>query len=150
MKLYLETSVWSYLLANHMPRERDVTQRLIDSSPGRNDLFISALVLDELNATRDEYRRRTLVEKLNDAQPEKLSENDEIVAVSSKIIELGILTERSEDDAIHIAFAVVHEMDALVSWDTGHIVRLKTRRGVSAVCRLLGYREVELVTPAEV
>lgn len=149
MKLYLETSVWSYLLADHMPRERDATRRLIESAPGRHDLFVSPLVLDELNATRDETRRRTLLEKLNDAQPSKLPENDAIEAVSSKIIELGILTERSEDDAIHIAYSVVHEMDALVSWDTGHIVRLKTRRGVSAVCRLLGYREVELVTPEE-
>ena len=41
-------------------------------------------------------------------------------------------------------------MDALVSWDTGDIVRLKTRRGVSALCRLMGYREIDLVTPEEV
>lgn len=150
MKLYIDSSVWSYLFADHMPYQQTVTKRFLESSEGQHDLFISPLVLYELNATPDEGRRRKLLQAVNDAEPTKLLQDSRVEAVSGKLIDLGILTARSEGDAAHIATAIVWGMDALVSWDTRHIVRLKTKRGASAVCRLLGYPALELVTPAEV
>ena len=44
----------------------------------------------------------------------------------------------------------MHERDLLVSWNFEHLVKLKTRVGVNAVNRLVGYREIEIVSPEEV
>jgi len=49
-----------------------------------------------------------------------------------------------------LAIAVVQELDVLVSWNFEHLVKLKTRVGVNGLNRLLGYHEIELVSPEEV
>ncbi len=41
-------------------------------------------------------------------------------------------------------------MDLLLSWNFKHIVKMKTRRMVSATTRLAGYKEIEIWTPEEV
>jgi predicted nucleic acid-binding protein len=149
LKLYADTSIFSYLFAEHLPQKQAVTRDFLQHAQREGDLFVSPLVVKELNATPDESLRQRLIRSLDEAGPTLLAHLEAVNHVSLLILDLGILTERSENDAIHIAYAIAHGMDALVSWDTRHIVRLKTRRGVSAVCRLLGYREVELVTPEE-
>ena len=60
-----------------------------------------------------------------------------------------LIPPRYLDDALHIATAVVHEMDVVVSWNFEHLVKLKTRLGVNGLNRLLGYREIEIVSPEE-
>ena len=44
----------------------------------------------------------------------------------------------------------MHELGVLVSWNFEHLVKLKTRVGVNGLNRLLGYREIEIVSPEEV
>jgi predicted nucleic acid-binding protein len=146
----VEPSVWNYLFAHHLAEKKALTHHFFQTARHAHKVYISPLVFDELEATPDEEHRRELLDALDDQDALLLAPNPKVVEVSREILDLDILTKRSENDAIHIAYAIVHGMDALVSWDTGHIVRLKTRRGVSAVCRLLGYREVELVTPEEI
>lgn len=46
--------------------------------------------------------------------------------------------------------AVVHDFDVVVSWNFEHLVKLKTRLGVNGLNRMLGYREIEIVSPEEV
>jgi predicted nucleic acid-binding protein len=38
--LYLDTSVWSYLLADHLPREQAITRSLIETAPARHELYV--------------------------------------------------------------------------------------------------------------
>lgn len=54
------------------------------------------------------------------------------------------------NDALHLAAAVVHEFDVVISWNFEHLVKLKTRQAVNGLNRLLGYREIEIVSPEEV
>jgi predicted nucleic acid-binding protein len=150
VKLYVESTVWNYLFADHMPAEQAVMRSFVERASREDDLYISGVVGKELLATPDEAKRAKLIHAVDHASPSVLDPMPAVEEVARRIFELGILTERSENDAAHIAFSIVYGMDALVSWDTRHIVRLKTRRGVSGVCRMLGYRELELVTPAEV
>jgi hypothetical protein len=53
-------------------------------------------------------------------------------------------------DARHLAVAVVARVDAVVSWNLRHMVKLKTRREVNAVNLLNGYPVIEIVTPSDV
>jgi hypothetical protein len=41
-------------------------------------------------------------------------------------------------------------MDAVVSWNFEHLVRLTTRLGVHGLNKMLGYRDIEIVSPEEV
>jgi len=59
-------------------------------------------------------------------------------------------TSKYEDDALHIAIASVNNLDVIVSWNYKHIVKLKTKREVTGINALLGYKEIEIYSPLEV
>ncbi|MEW6686208.1 MAG: hypothetical protein AB1393_08385 [Candidatus Edwardsbacteria bacterium] len=54
------------------------------------------------------------------------------------------------NDALHIAFATVYEMDFLVSYNFEHIVKIKTIDRITAINLLLGYKTPRIVIPEEV
>ena len=62
----------------------------------------------------------------------------------------GIIPQKYRNDALHIAYVSFYELDAVISWNLKHIVKMKTRRLVNYINLLEGYRPVELVTPEEV
>lgn len=55
-----------------------------------------------------------------------------------------------KDDALHIACASVNDLDAIISWNFEHIVKLKTKREVVGINVLLGYKEIGIYSPWEV
>ena len=76
-----------------------------------------------------------------------LDGNSEVESVANQIIQLGILTQKSFDDCLHIAHAVVSGCDYIVSWNFKHMVNIKTIRGVRAITNLSGYDNIEIVAP---
>jgi hypothetical protein len=70
--------------------------------------------------------------------------------MADRYVEEGIIPERYRSDALHIAVAVINGIDAIVSWNFEHIVKLKTRVMVNGINRLLGYHEIEICSPEEV
>lgn len=66
-------------------------------------------------------------------------------SVAHKIIDMGILTNKSYDDCQHIAAAVVTECNCIISWNFKHIVNIKTIRGVRAITNLKGYKGTDLI-----
>ncbi len=87
---------------------------------------------------------------VNELNPILLDNTYDSVELASKYIKEGIIPKKYIDDAFHIAIASVNNLDAIVSWNFKHIVKLKTRREVKAVNLLLGYKEIEIVSPQEV
>ena len=61
----------------------------------------------------------------------------------------GIIPKKYVDDAVHIAVAVVHAIDYLVSGNFEHIVKVKTRRMVGVVDAERGYQPIEIIAPPE-
>jgi hypothetical protein len=61
-----------------------------------------------------------------------------------------ILAARDAADVRHIALATVAVVDALVSWNFKHIVRLEKIRLFNAVNVELGYRSLNILSPREV
>ena len=41
-------------------------------------------------------------------------------------------------------------IDGILSWNMKHIVKFSTRRIVTALCHLKGYKEIEILSPEEV
>lgn len=100
--------------------------------------------LDEVGECR-EPKRTVLYEYLSRISYTKLEITDEVLKVANQIIDMGILTKKSIDDCQHIATAVVHGCDCIISWNFKHIVNIKTIRGVRAITNLKGYKGIDLI-----
>lgn len=61
-----------------------------------------------------------------------------------------ILASKYSADVRHIALATIAEVDALVSWNFRHIVRLDKIRLFNAVNVESGYRVLNILSPREV
>ena len=80
-----------------------------------------------------------------------------VLPVTSEVLELvaaygerQILPQRFAADMTHIALATVAKVDAVVSWNFKHIVRLEKIRLFNEVNVELGYRVLSILSPREV
>jgi hypothetical protein len=150
MKLYLETSVWNFLLVDDAPEKAAFTEALfLEIDQGKYEIFISDKVQEEIEDAREEVRARIIV-FLKRYLPKVLSEDDESRRLVKEYLREGMLAEKHVDDLIHLSIASVNEMDKLVSWNLRHLVKSKTRTMANAIYRLNGYRDIEICTPEEV
>jgi len=53
--------------------------------------------------------------------------------------ERGIFDERTVVDGLHVAIAVIHRVEYLVSWNYNHLVRVSTRREVGLLASFCGF-----------
>jgi len=91
---------------------------------------------------------RHICYKLSRISYTKLEITNEVLKVANQIISMGILTPKSFDDCQHIATAVVHGCDGIISWNFKHIVNVKTIRGMRAITNLEGYKQIEILSPS--
>ena len=87
---------------------------------------------------------------MSEYRPIQLLQNDKVEQLATAYLEAKVAPTKSITDLVHIAYAVAHNLDVIVSWNLRHIVRLKTRLMVNGMNKLLGYREIEIATPEEV
>ena len=74
----------------------------------------------------------------------------EALGLVAKYEAVKILGARFRADMQHIALATIAEVDALVSWNFKHIVRLEKIRLFNAVNVESGYRVLSIRSPREV
>ncbi|MBF0405678.1 MAG: type II toxin-antitoxin system VapC family toxin [Nitrospirae bacterium] len=147
IKLYLDTSVPSFLFAKDSPEKLDATVRFWDIIRlGLYDIVVSDVLLAEISRS-NEPSSQELEEKLMEIVAEIVSVDDDIYSLAQKYIDEGIIPQKYQDDALHIALATYNEADALISWNFRHMVKLKTIRGVNGINRMLGFKELEILTP---
>jgi predicted nucleic acid-binding protein len=96
-------------------------------------------------------------EPVRDLYAEILELGAEVLAVSRETLALrasdearSVLGSRFENDMLHIAAATIAEVDALVSWNFRHIVRLDKIRLFNAVNIEQGYKALTIYSPQEV
>ena len=70
--------------------------------------------------------------------------------LAAKYIQEGIIPQKYQADAFHIAIASVNAMDVIVSWNFEHMVKLKTKREVVGINVFMGYKEIDIYSPLEV
>ena len=146
-KLYLDTSVPSFLFADDSPEKREVTIQFWDILKiGLYNIVISDILLTEISRSEVPSSQQ-LEDKLAEIILEIVSVNEDIYSLAQKYIDEGIIPQKYQDDALHIALATYSEADALISWNFKHMVNLKTIRGVNGINRMLGFKELEILTP---
>jgi len=148
LKVYLDTSVVSYLSQEDVPEKMADTKKLWDMfKQGKYDVFLSTVTLKEISDC-PEPKRGILLEQLSQIKYTPVQIDDSMEEVANQIIDMRILTPKSYDDCQHIAAAVMSGCDCIISWNFKHIVNIKTIRGVRAITNLRGYKPIEIINPS--
>ena len=71
----------------------------------------------------------------------------EVLALAQRLVDAKAVPLQFREDAMHIAFAAVSNMDYLVSWNFKHLVNVKTINGVRAITNLKGFTPIDIITP---
>ena len=70
--------------------------------------------------------------------------------LANAYIEAKALPRGSFEDALHVAIATLYNVDALISWNFGHLVNIRRSKAIAAVNAQRGLPHIEIVTPEEV
>ena len=147
LKVYLDTSVISHLLQEDVPEKMADTRQLWEMfKAGKYDVYLSTVTLREIEKC-SEPKKTQLIDHLNEIRFTTLDITEDITNVAKKIIEMGILTQKSFDDCQHIGAAVINECNCIISWNFKHIVNIKTIHGVRAITNLTGYKTIDILSP---
>ena len=151
---YLETSIFGFYFDEDIinREKRESVRKLFQQI--KNKLLvgsISDICINELMKTPEPFKTQfeTLIK---DFDLEILEYKEEEVSHLAQLyIAEGIIPERFENDAFHIAIATVKEVDILITLNCKHIANEFIIRKIKAINYKEGYtKELSIRTPIEV
>ena len=149
--VYVETSVVSYF-ANRDSRDvivlaqQQITREWWRETAKSFDLLVSDLVIAEISQGDPQAAGARLAAV---ASIPILELDLDAQALAARLLNVAALPEKAEDDALHIAVAVVNGMEFLLTWNCKHIANARTREIINMCCRNAGYEPPVICTPAE-
>ena len=122
-RLYLETTIPSYLVARvsrdlRLAADQESTQAWWENHRHQYDLFISEAVLEEAANGDADFVAKRLAILVGLPRLRTTSEVDVLVA---RFLDDGIIPPTVAADAVHLALAVAHRMDLLLTWNCKHL-----------------------------
>lgn len=148
--IYIETTIPSYLTAwpsrdliraAHQQLTREWWERR-----AAFDLHTSQLVLDECQAGDPAAAEARL---LSISDLPLLDMTSDVTALARALLHRVGLPAKAASDAFHIAFAAVHGVHYLLTWNCRHIGNAVFRPRVEAVCREEGFEPPTICNPGE-
>lgn len=147
-KIYLDTSVVSYLYQEDAPEKMRDTLKLWEIfKKQKYEVYISDIVLNEIYECNEE-KLKILLNYLNQVDYIVVRTDEDTIELAEKFIDFGILKQKSFDDCQHIAAAILAGCDIVTSWNFKHIVNVKTVRGVKTITTLEGYKDLLIYPPS--
>jgi len=146
LRIYLDTSVPNAVLEPKNAHRQSETKAFW-TRLDQYRVFISQLVLGEIDQTPDPQKRSQLRELVKGFQILPV-DDPEVEFLALAYVQAGIIPVTHIDDATHIAVASVNRLDAVVSWNYQHMVKLKTKREVNAINLFRGYPLLEIIDPS--
>jgi len=150
-KIYLETTIFNFPFVNDAPDLRAYTLRLFEEiKAGKFRPFTSEYVINELENTKDAEKREKMKALIADYGVEVIPESKEAEWLAGVYVKEGIIKEKYETDALHIAMATIANLDFIISLNFKHIVKHKTIFETEVVNTREGFKRVFIHTPMEV
>lgn len=148
-RVYLETSFFSAcvserrdarsIYSRHQSRQWWVHQRTA------YEIFISGEVLRELSSPGFRHREEALA-LAKDAR--LLALNGDVLGLAKALVrEKAMPGPEESGDAVHLAAAVVHGMDFLLTWNQRHLANPNKLPHLREVCMRAGFMTPALTTP---
>lgn len=146
--VYLETSVISYLAADISDRlvvaaHQQSTHNWWDNHRRKYELFVSEQVIDEIAAGNPKQAEKRL--KLVSGIP-LLKSNSKTNELLRSLLSTGVFPGKAAVDAIHVAVAVAHGIDFLLTWNCKHLANAAIWAKIDEVCESLGYSPIVICT----
>ena len=134
MKVYTDTSVIGGCFDEEFKkRSNALFSEFVD---GTKKIMLSVLTLHELEFARQEVREK--VKEIPDRFRFAIGITDEAIQLAETYINEGALTNKSYNDALHIALATLNNSEVLASWNFKHIVNLDRIRLYNSINFRLG------------
>ena len=150
-KVYLETSVLSYLAAKPSQDviasgRQLVTRRWWETERAQYRLVVSEAVVAECERGDPQMaeRRRELLQEVS-----LFPVNERILEIAKLLVVPGAIPEKAGPDAVHIAAAAVEGCEFLLTWNFRHIANVRIRREVERILAQHGYTKTTICTPEE-
>jgi hypothetical protein len=148
-KVYVETTVVSYLTAwlsrdVVMHGRQQVTREWWGKRAMEFDLYTSQLVIREASAGDPEAARERL-QMIGTMTP--LQVTPEAQTLAEQLLQAAALPANADQDALHVAIAVTHGIEYLLTWNCRHMANATMQPRIEAVCRAAGYKPSHICTP---
>jgi hypothetical protein len=150
-RVYLETSIIGYLTSWPSrdlvtAARQQITRNWWRNRRGEYELYVSGSVLAEC-ASGDPTAAAERWEVIRDLPP--LDQTDEALELAAQLMADIPLPAKADIDAMHIAIAVVHGMDYLLTWNCRHIANAELRKPIESACKAFGLTAPIICTPEE-
>jgi predicted nucleic acid-binding protein len=155
LKIYFDTSVINFLFADDAPQLREATIEFFEDcvNTQKYDVYISDLVIAEIQATKANEKRTQLLEVIDNYPIQSVTEQNstEIIKLANLYLNKGILPAKSNADAFHVAICVVNQIDILLTWNYKHLANINRKYKLKQVNLENNYlHPLEILTPFEV
>ena len=148
--LYLETSLFSRLADPVGSPKRRMTESFLRSARLTHRLVFGAVVIDEILETRGRLHREAILDRTWGSGAKLLPLRDETDKMAKDLLAAGRWSGRRIADMVHVAYTLLADADALVTWDVDDLARPRPRTIVHAYARRLGMPAPLIGTPQEV
>ncbi|MBC7979681.1 MAG: type II toxin-antitoxin system VapC family toxin [Armatimonadetes bacterium] len=141
--VYIETTIPSYLTSRKsrqaaLAADQDATRFWWDDQRRRFRLFTSVFTLAEAGAGDPTLAGKRLAAL---AGIPTLDIPDDFESLESDIIQLLQLPDKAATDASHLALAIVHKMDYLLTWNCTHLANAILQKELIDYC---GYHQLHV------
>ena len=149
--LYLESTIPSYLTARPsrdliVAAHQQITHEWWRQARTNFDIYVSEAVLDEISAGDPDAASRRLA--LTDGLP-ILAINDEVGSLAVEYQHKLGLPRSAQLDVVHLACAVVYELDYLLTWNCAHLANGVVIRRLQKLNVTLDRATPVIITPEE-
>ena len=148
-KLYLETSFWRRLVDETSDPRRIESYRFLRTVRKSHLLVVSTLVSEELERAPVSALRGTMKRRIRAANPDVLTIST-AAEVADRLLSIQGRGKRDRPDMLHVACAMIHGIDALVSWDLHDLACGGTRKAVERIAAERRLTATYVGTPREV
>jgi len=147
--VYIESTIPSYLAARLSRRELDAARQKITAAWWRSDreryrLYSSIAVRAEISKGDTVLAKRRL--DIMEGIPE-LDATDEIEPLANTMLRLLQIPPSSAMDATHLAFAIVHRIDYLLTWNCVHLANAQLQKTIFEYCAYHKIHSPVICTP---
>lgn len=137
--LYVESSFWKRLSDSTSDPRRRISYRFLNLVRSKCRLRVSSLVWNEIEDSPNPDERRFLTRRLENAGARSMPVTRRVLEFAETLRGAGHWGDRQFADMVHVACAMLHSCDALVTWNLRDLARGKLRQvaGIVALQRNL-------------
>lgn len=153
LKIYLDTSVISFLFADDAPEFKAITKDFFDNYVKKEKyiVYISDVVIAEIEKTRNEDKKKLLLKVIEDYSLRILSLDSKADDLAKVYVREKIIPPQKLEDAQHIGIATCNKVDILLSWNFKHLSNIQKQISVKIINERAGhFYPLILTNPMEV